>query len=531
MSDARVIKNITVIGGGSAGWLTALYARAVMPDKKITVIESDAIGILGAGEGTTPDLIRLFDALDIPLSRLIKETNCTVKNGIRFTNWNGGGVSDYFYHCFSTYGNLSADIYKLDTFITLGPSLYVSAESKGENFRESDVLGNASEENKVSFFVDPNKERRSEDPVDEYTNVAAFAVHFDAVLLAKFLKSLAKERGIERVEGLVETFTQDGSGDVKTIKLKSGKVIKTDFVFDCSGFASFFNKKFETEWQSHEEYLPTDAAVPFFIPIDKDIPSYTQAIAMKYGWMWKTPLQTRYGCGYVYDSSLITEEQAIQELEEYIGFEPEYPRKDKGGFKFNAGYYKEPWKSNVVSIGLSSGFVEPLEATSMWVSSTALARILGNPEIIHSKNPKVAREFNEWFCDMNDQVVDFIYYHFLTDRADTEFWKKFTKEGAPKGLRKFLDLFETRVVNSDDVVGSVWPLHSWYKVGLGHNNKDIRSNLRKSAQHNPAISYLNQNYEHYKQLQKTLIPTFTGHREFLEHLAGKPLQMTGESNG
>jgi len=531
MNDTRTIKNITVIGGGSAGWLTALYARAVMPDKKITVVESESIGILGAGEGTTPDLIRLFDALDIPISRLIQETSCTLKNGIRFVNWNGGGEKDYFYHCFNTYGNLSPDVYKLDTFITLSPSVFVSAESKGESFKEADVLGNVSEENKVSFFIDPNKERRSSDPIDEYTNVAAFAVHFDASLLAKFLKKLGKERGIQRVEGIVDSYSQDGSGDVNTITLQSGKVIKTDFIFDCSGFASFFNKQFEIEWKSHSEYLPTDAAVPFFIPIDEDIPSYTQAIAMKYGWLWKTPLQHRYGCGYVYDSSLITEQQAIEELEEYIGFEPEYPRKDKGGFKFKAGYYKEPWRNNVISVGLSSGFIEPLEATSMWVSSTALARVLGNPEIIHSKNPKIAKEFNEWFCDMNDQIVDFIYYHFLTDREDTEFWKKFTRENAPQGLSKFLSLFETRLPNADDVVGSVWPLHSWYKVGLGHKNKHLHNHLKKASQHNPAINYLNQNYEHYKQLQRTLIPTFAGHREFLEHLAGRNLEDLGETNG
>ena len=532
MTNTRAIKTITVLGGGSAGWMTALYAKAIMPEKDVIVIESEQIGILGAGEGTTPDIIRLFDALGVSVSRLIQETSCTIKNGIRFVNWNGGGENDYFYHGFTSYGQLSADSYKLDSFISQAPSLYASAAYFNEHFHESDFTAKMSLESKVPFFIDTEKERRSEDPIDEYTNVGSFAVHFDAAKLAKFLKTIGMERGVEQVEGVVESYSEDATGDVKTLTLKSGEVIETDFIFDCSGFASFFNKSFGTEWKSHKEHLPTDAAIPFFIPIsdDEDIPSTTIVIAMKYGWMWKTALQHRYGCGYVYDSSLITEAQAVEEIEEFLGFEPHYPRKDKGGFKFNAGYYKEPWQKNVISIGLSSGFIEPLEATSLWTVNTALSRVLGNPEIIHSTDPRVLKDFNDNFSNMNEQIVDFIYYHFLTDRDDTEFWRKFTKDKAPQGLKKYLELFEARVANVDDFVGSIWYLHSWYKVGLGHNNKHIEEKLRKASMYNPALPYLNTNYQIYKDFQNQLLPRLSGHREFLEHLAGRPLSDTGDSN-
>lgn len=532
MSDTRAIKTITILGGGSAGWMTALYAKAIMPEKDIVVIESEEIGILGAGEGTTPDIIRLFDALDVPVSRLIQETSCTIKNGIRFVNWNGGGEDDYFYHGFTSYGQLSPDSYKLDVFISQAPPLYTSAAHFNEHFHESDFTAKMSVESKVPFFIDPEKERRSEDPIDEYINVGSFAVHFDAAKLAAFLKTIGIERGVKRIEGLVESYSEDSTGDIKTLTLKSGEVINTDFIFDCSGFAAFFNKRFKTEWKSYKDYLPTDAAVPFFIPISDDeyIPTTTIVIAMKYGWMWKTALQHRYGCGYVYDSSLITEAQAVEEIEDFLGFEPHYPRKDKGGFKFNAGHYKEPWQRNVISIGLSSGFIEPLEATSLWTVNTALSKVLGNPEIIHSMDPRVSKNFNENFSIMNEQIVDFIYYHFLNDREDTEFWKKFTKENAPEGLKKHLELFETRAPNSDDFVGSIWYLHSWYKVGLGHKNKNLESQIKRSSMYNPALPYLNNNYQMYKEFQDQLLPKLVGHREFLEHLAGRPIKASGDTN-
>lgn len=521
MSDYRSIDNIVVIGGGSAGWLAALHAKISMPNKKVTVVESEKYGILGAGEGTTPDIVRLLDTLNIPVSRLIKRTDCTFKNGIKFINWNGQGDQDYFYHCFALLDSVYPYYhYSLDPFVCAGETEYMVGVSQDLNLKEYDLFSKACEANKVPFIRNEEHEAVG-DPIFKYNPVGFYALHFDASRLALFLKEVAEERGIERIEGIVSDFTVDEHGDVSSLILESGREISCDFVFDCSGFRSFFPNKFNTEWVSHEKYLPTDSALPFFIPIEdgEEIPSYTQAIAMKYGWAWKTPLQSRYGCGYVYDSSLITEEQAREEIYEVFGSEEEtkyiWPRADKGSFKFKAGYFKEPWKHNVISLGLSSGFIEPLEATSMWITTTSLGRIFGSPELLYKRDSRISNDFNEFFTHMSDQILDFIYYHFMTIREDTKFWKFFTKENAPKGLKKLLDLMEVKYLNRDDIAGSYWPISSYLKVGISHKNHHIIKNIKESMQHSHISVELTVNNEMIRNKQNDMVSALVTHNELL----------------
>ena len=521
-TDKRNIDNLVVIGGGSAGWLTALYAKKNMPDLNITVIESEKYGILGAGEGTTPELISVFDMLDIPLSRLMKETNCTIKNGIKFINWNGGGFDDYFFHCFEVYGlDLGLD-YRIDPFVSSGDPFFMAGSYMKESLKDYDFFSKASELNKVPFYLDPTELKNKRNSIYKYKNIGSFAIHFDASMLAKFLKKLAEERGIKRVEGIVSEYTQDSSGDVKSLVLDSVEVIESDFVFDCSGFRSFFANNFNLKWVSHKEYLPTDSALPFFIPIDdsEQIPPYTQAIAMKYGWAWKTPLQNRYGCGYVFDSTYISEDEAREEIYEIFGRDTEYiwPREDKGSFKFNAGYYETPWVNNVICVGLSSSFIEPLEATSMWLSNSCLGKIFSNPENLYSRNPKVAENFNNFFSEMNEDICNFIYYHYMTSRKDTQFWERFTKKNAPKGLQKILDIIEIKLPTKDDFSKSFWPLTSWIKVGIGHNNETLKSNASFALEKSSISKQILNNHKEIKVNQNTIVSALSSHRDFMQDL-------------
>ena len=169
-------------------------------------------------------------------------------------------------------------------------------------------------------MYDPRQQdTSSENPVAQFQKISNYALHFDAIRLARCLKAIAIERGITLVEGIVEDFTQNEDKDVKTLILKNGEEIETDFVFDCSGFNKFFPKKFESKWISYKDKLPVNSAIPFFLPMEEDaITPHTEAIAMKYGWIWKIPLQERYGCGYVFDSTLINSQQAQKEAEEYF---------------------------------------------------------------------------------------------------------------------------------------------------------------------------------------------------------------------
>jgi len=214
--------------------------------------------------------------------------------------------------------------------------------------------------------------------------------------------------------------------------------------------------------------------------------------------------------------------KAIEEIEEYLGFEPYFPRKE--AFKFKAGYYESPWQNNVISIGLASGFIEPLEATSLWVAVSMLGKVLSTPEILYSKDVRIEKDYNDFHSYMNKQILDFIYWHFYTKRDDTEFWKKFTKENAPEGLRRVIDILESRLPQYDDFTGSIWPIASWMKVGLGHNNEFIKKNIKEHNDIHQTAYYFSNVYKDFKERQDAILKTFVTHREFLEDLADGELK-------
>lgn len=515
----RTISNVVVLGGGTSGWLTALYAKNNLPTKTITLIESEEIGILGAGEGSTPQLISLLDGLGIPVSRLIRETGATIKNGIKFTNWNNQGSKNFYYHGFRGDRDLDYDSACLDPHVSSAPSIFISALVVDNSIQKFDFVENISEEYKVPFvyssdLVDPKNDR-----ILDYYNVSSFSIHFDASLLAKLLKEIAIERGVVRVEGSVADVERDDTGDVKTLILSNGEHVSCDFVFDCSGFARFFPKLLGAEWHSHSPHLPVNAAIPFFLTMDKDnIPPYTESIAMKHGWMWKIPLQHRYGCGYVFDETAISVEEAINEVEEYLGHSISSPKT----FRFEPGYFKNPWQNNVVSVGLSSGFIEPLEATSIWISIFYIKEILSSPDLMYSRDPRVSDDFNRYMSQLNDQVASFVYFHYMTGRDDTDFWRHFTKENAPNDLKKLLEVVECRLIKPRDVELSIWDLYSWYKIALGIGYPYVEDLMRGYDFYNSFMNLSKPSYLNYKANQEELAKLHcTSHKEFIDNLKEK----------
>jgi tryptophan halogenase len=240
---------------------------------------------------------------------------------------------------------------------------------------------------------------------------------------------------------------------------------------------------------------------------------------MKYGWMWRIPTQDRFGCGYVFDSSLISEEEAVKEIEEYLGFEPEYPRKNKGGFKFKAGCYEEPWIKNCISVGLSGGFIEPLEATSLWVAISYLQFALSNPEILVYRDQFHADQFNERCQTLNNNVVDFIYFHYMSDREDTEFWKKFKDiKKAPDYVQYLVKSWEKRLPQIDDhTMKTNWAMDSWTAVGTGIGKAN--STLANEAINiNMSFTFSEAVYEEYKSKQNIIAGSCTDHGTFLKEL-------------
>jgi tryptophan halogenase len=464
----KKINNIVVIGGGTAGWLTALLCRAYQPKVNVTVIESEDIGILGAGEGTVPWFPVVMNQLHIPISHLLRKVKATFKNGILFKNWNG--KNDQYFHSFTNYDPV--DLNALNLSRTLSSNAFLISHAVNEDPKLTNYSENISLLNKVGFV--PNEQRIYGDAQNAFVNYnqgCDFALHFDARELAVFLREIAMTRKIKRINEIVVGLDASESG-IETINLKDGSKIPCDFVFDCSGFKRLILGDFyKTKWKSVSDVLPCDSAIPFFIENNTTtIEPYTEAIAMKNGWIWKIPVQGRYGCGYVYDSKHTTEENAKQEVRELFG-NVTFPTK----FNFNAGYFEEFWVKNCIAVGLSSGFLEPLEATSIWVTTHMVQFAMESFDQLQSQDQFVIDEYNEKFRNRFEDIVDFLRLHYITERSDSEFWKKCKTIQNSDNLNKILNITQKRILHYDDVKNSHFELNSWLSILRGVNilNSDV----------------------------------------------------------
>jgi len=519
-------KEIVIVGGGTAGWLTALTAQHYMPYSNVTLIESEEIGILGAGEGSTPQLVELFKILNIPLSEVVNLTGATIKNGIKFTGWNGPDElldpinKNYYYHNFGGLDN-QITMEKLDyknTFNKYPLTFFQALYHKISGF-EFDVSSILNERNKTPFIY-TGLGSSFDDPITPYTGIASYGIHFDASHLALFLKNKGVDRGIKHIEGKVVDFKTDTDNDITAVILEDGSKIDVDFIFDCSGFKRLIIGNFyKAPWKSYSSDLPVNRALPFFLPQEdpNNIPTYTESIAMKYGWMWKIPLQHRYGCGYVFDSNLVSEEDARKEIEDYLGFEPQYPREDKGSFKFDAGYYETPWVNNCISVGLSSGFIEPLEATSIWQSITVLQEALHDRYRLLKRTPEIINKFNRKMCKWNSDISDFIYMHYMGNKSDTEFWTRFKDPNkVPEKVSTFLKNWLEAPVAYDEFFGTAgylsWVIVAWFS---GLIDSSIITEFMDTNNH----SFINANYfmdMRYKQREKARM--CLTHRYFIDEM-------------
>ena len=446
-------KKFLVVGGGTAGWLTALYLTKTFPQHKVTLMESKPIGILGAGEGSTPHLTSFLRMLGVDINELIKETKGTIKQGISFENWNGDGKR--YFHPFAVKNDFSIDnIFSYDAYDYYLKHLISRKMSLDENTYAT---------------------------IQSYNNVVDretidYSLHFDAHLLAEYLKKITV---CEHVYDEIKSIRTNDLGNIKSIN-----GIECDFVFDCTGFRrEIIGKHYESKWKSYD-CLPIKKAVPFFLPPDNK--PYTQAIAMEYGWVWKIPLQHRYGAGYIFDSDYISEEQAFLEAKQLFP-DIEYTRT----IQFNAGRYEQTWINNCIAVGLSSGFTEPLEATSIWMATEQLRLLEHFIDAMFVLNRRARKEYNKIIANNNDLVMEFLYLHYMTKRNDSLFWQEFRQNNVLPGFEEKLQVIKEGNLRwyhtSKNDITSTFNLFSWLHVsdGLGLiDNMSIEGyeNLRPSVE-------------------------------------------------
>jgi tryptophan halogenase len=489
-------KNIVIVGGGTAGWLAALFAKKRFPDENIMLIESLDIGILGAGEGTVPALLKSFDYLDISLKDLISNTKSTIKNGIKFTNWSEDGGS--YMHGFTFEQNISPFI--------------ESIEFKDKHFLNSRIFGYAhkmKDEDHCYYTMISDQNRVPYGNVDvDYEYYSQHAIHFDARVMAKFLKEKSLERGVIYIENEVVDCQIDGE-DIKSITLKDNTILETDFLIDCTGFARYFlGGKLGGEWISYSDSLPANSAQAFFMEMNnpEEIEPYTESTAMDFGWVWKIPLQHRYGCGYVYDSRLISNEDVRKEIVEKYG-EVQFVKH----FVFDPGTFKNIWIGNCMAVGLAANFVEPLEATSLQMTAAALNRAF-HPEVDIFNPFSMKDRINSRSYTDSEIVKDFIYLHYMTNKTNNSFWKDFTiKNKMPDSLKPVYDnIVNVELIHEYDLM---WPEYSFYIVAYGNGIMD-QSKLIDFADKNLNIfsKQIHSNFDIKKKLSKKSCK----HYEFLK---------------
>jgi tryptophan halogenase len=491
-----VNKNVCVIGGGTAGWITALLINAHY-GYNVTVIESEDIGILGAGEGTTPQFITFLEEAKIQVSDLVKHCSATIKHGIDFINWNGDGKS--YFHSFA----MNNDYYVFNPENILIVAKYIQ---EGRDYNPLVFSGLLADKLKTGIRL----KRKISDVRSELEYLVTYALHFDARKLASYLRDVAISRDVNRIEGKVKTFTTDERNYINSIVLENDSKIKCDFVFDCSGFARLIIGNFyKSKWKSYTDKLPLNSAIPFFLPHDNNVKPQTSAIAMKNGWMWQIPVNGRYGCGYVFDNNRTTADKALLEAEQYFGQKLDSPR----AFAFNAGGYQETVINNCMAVGLAQSFVEPLEATSIWISLINLFDFI-NADLIRNDNPIIKKSFNKACVYRNDQVVEFLHFHYLSERNDSDFWREFKYNHPMTEFQEEMMAQLNHSVLSPSTLDKMWG-PSWLMVGLGINQ--LKHNFREKYLQDADLFKLFRKKEELVKRQQAMLESCLSHKDFIEN--------------
>lgn len=372
------MKSIVIVGGGTSGWLSAYFLKKKYPNYNISLIESTDIGILGAGEGGTPNLRSiLIDDFGFNEDEFLKAVNGTKKYGIVFDKWHNDKTHS-FIHGFN-YNGLENDLY---------------------------------------------------------------SYHFNARLFAEFLKTKSMQIGVSHIDDEVTKIHLDGN-IISTIQLKNSSDVNADFIIDCSGFSRLIiGKVYNSKWNSYEDELLINSALPFFInESNTTIKQRTIAEAVECGWMWKIPLQNRWGCGYLYNDTITDDEFIQNEIQRLYGDRDIQINKK---IKFKAGSYENVWMENCIAVGLSSGFLEPLEATSIM---TIIFQLRNLPENIFDYTKR--DEYNYNVNKYNYQNMLFLRHHYNCSRNDSEFWMRYHNKNLPDMLMHIYSSLNTEDKISD----------------------------------------------------------------------------------
>jgi len=449
VSDSR-IRDVVIVGGGTSGWMAATALSATMGEQlRIRLIESDEIGIVGVGEATIPS-IRLFNGLvRLDEGEFLRATQGTFKLGIEFQNW--GRIGESYMHAFGQIGQ-SLDLIEFWQYWLRGRREGVASPLGHYSFNET--------------VARANRFARADHIPGTRLDGLAYAFHFDAALYARFLRSQAEKNGVVRTEGKIISVNRDGeSGFVRSVTLASGEEYAGDLFIDCSGFRGLLiEQALETGYVDWSEWLPCDRAIAVPTANVGPLRPYTQSIAHTAGWQWRIPLQHRTGNGHVFSSKWMSEDEATRILLDTVEGEP---LADPRTIPFTTGMRRQAWNRNVIALGLSGGFIEPLESTAIHLVQNGIAKLISHfPDRtfaqanIAAYNRRIAYDF--------ERIRDFIVLHYHANQRDEPFWQAARAMDLPESLREKIELFRAtgRVFREQE---ELFAEVGWFQVLTGQN--------------------------------------------------------------
>ncbi len=490
------MKRVVIAGGGTAGWLTACgLSRRLGSLLDITLVESDAIGTIGVGEATIPPMRNFHRIMDIDEQAFMRATQATFKLGIVFDNW--GEIGDSYIHSFGEIGQRS--------WMAEFHEFWLEAREQG--------FGGSLDEYCLELMA-AKAGKFAKNVEDTRLN---FAFHLDATRYAGFLRQLSETAGVKRVEGKIrEVRKHSETGELEALQLESGELIEGDLFIDCTGFrALLIGEALGVGVEDWSHWLASDRAIAVQTEATEPPPPYTRSIAHASGWQWRIPLQTRIGNGFVYSSRFLSDDEAQHTLlNNLTGPTRTEPRL----LKFCTGRRLKAWHKNCIALGLSSGFLEPLESTSIHLVMTGIFRLIRLFPFGEDRDSLIHR-FNEETRVELESVRDFIVLHYKqTQRTDSDFWNAYRTMDIPDSLAHRIDIFRNNAyVWSDDV--TLFRIASWVQVMMGQG-------INPGAHHNAGrlmpTEALKQSMAEISDSIAKKVRQMPPHQQFIEHYCAAP---------
>ncbi len=437
------IQKVVIAGGGTAGWVCAgMLSSQLGKLLDITLLESDAIGTVGVGEATIPTHKSFHKLLGIDEQAFMRATRASFKLGISFENW--GQVGEKYFHSFGSVGK--------STWMGDFQHMWIYAKSQGWGGDLDDYCFELQAAMAGKFATSENGQLN-------------YAYHLDATLYAKFMRNYSEQRGVQRIEGKIQSVNLDSeNGSISSLQLENGQVVEGDLFIDCTGFRSLLlGDALGVGFEDWSHYLPMNRAVAVQTRNDEPVLPYTRSIAQKAGWQWRIPLQHRVGNGHVYCSDYISDDEAHSILLENITGElVSEPRP----LRFQTGKRKQVWAMNCIALGLSSGFLEPLESTSIHLMQIGVTRLV-QMFPFGGVNDAVRNQYNSYANEELESIRDFLILHYwLNQRDDHQFWKDRAAMDIPDTLQHRIDLYRNNAITYQEGL-DLFRVDSWLQVFRG----------------------------------------------------------------